>query len=266
MQCTNFFKAIPLSFFSADFYREVSKFWRLRSFLYLLILLLICWIFIAFTQTKTINRIINIELANIYQQMPDIYFHNGLASVKQLKPTIIKWTGSDDILAIIDTHNTYHNFTKTQANILVGKQDIFIRISPDKVTSYPYPKNFSGLFGPEQLTKVIAKIKKKLVSIIYVAIYILGLFLSYVYHILLALVYGLIGLLFCVILKRKLSYAALFNLAIFVMTPAIVLDTLLMLFNLTFRWDAWVYIVISVLYLFFVVKAIAPKKTPAQAG
>jgi len=263
MQYTNFFKAIPLSFFSAQFYREVSQCWRSRSFLYLLIVLLFCWFFIAFSQTSLLNRVISDEATNVIQQMPTLHFQHGVVSVKQRGPVMIKWANSQDPFIMINMLGKSEDLKNSDANFLIAKKNVLMKISADQISSYAYPKKASGIITPKKMMEFFQLIKKKMLIFIYIAMYIFGVFISYLYHLGLALLYGLIGLLFCFLLKRKLSYSTLFNLAIVVMTPAILLDTVLTFLKWRFTGVCWIFIAISLVYLFCVIKAIAPKKEQA---
>ena len=78
---------------------------------------------------------------------------------------------------------------------------------------------------------------------------------SFIYRVLQALLYGLIGLLFANSLKAKLDYSATLRLAVVAVTPAIWLATLLELTGESLPYFWILSFVLAMAYLFYGVKA-----------
>lgn len=260
MPCTNLLLAIPKSLYSGSMYREVAQTWHGRSFLYLLLLLFICWIAIASVFTVQIHRnIYNFAQQLSTSKLPTVNFKAGVASTKATTPYYIKNAKSKRSIIIIDTNNKIRDFYQNNATILIQKRSISYKDSIGKIEQYFYPKKITMDIGPKQIQSFIYRSGAWLSPSIFIMILLGGLIISYIYRAIQILIYALIGKLFCAILKRKLFYESLINLAITSVTPAIIISTILLLFNFSYPLEFLSYFLLSMIYLFFAIKA-NPKK------
>jgi len=260
MARTNLFLSIPKSLYSGTMYREIAETWHGRSFLYLLLLLLICWVIIAGVFTvKTHIASRNFAQTLSTSKLPTINFKKGVASTKATTPYYIKDAVLKKTIIIIDTKNKITNFHQSKATILIQKRSISIKDSMGKIEQYFYPKKMTVDIGPKQIQSFIYNSGMWLSPLIFIIILFGGLVISYVYRVIQIIIYALIGKLFCAILKRKLFYESLMSLAIISVTPVIIISTILLVFNISYPFEFLSYFLISMIYLFFIIKA-NPKK------
>jgi hypothetical protein len=121
-------------------------------------------------------------------------------------------------------------------------------------------KNF--VLDSERITGWLHTAEKFLIIIIY-PFALLG---SYLYRIIQALIYAVIGLLFASWCKVTLSYAALLRLAIVSVTPSIIINTILVLAGIYLPYLWLLYLLITLAYLFFGVKASSQTPQMQQEG
>jgi len=260
MSRTNILLAIPKSFYSGTMYREVAETWRGRSFLYLLILLFICLVVIAGIFTVKIHAYTyNFAQGLTTSKLPTINFKSGVASTKTTIPYYIKDIVSKKTIIIIDTNNKIRDFHQSKARILIQKRSISVKDSIGKIEQYFYPKQMTMDIGPKQIQTFLYSSRLWLSPLLFVIILFGGLIISYAYRVIQILIYALIGKLFCAILKRELFYESLMSLAIISITPAIIISTILLVFDISYPFEWVSYFLLSMIYLFFIIKA-NPKK------
>src|SRR5262245_47174105 len=76
------FRAIVMSFYSADLYRDVGRQWKGTGFLYLLVLLAICWLPAAARWAAGLHRFAVTEVPRITAELPDVSITNGVMQVR----------------------------------------------------------------------------------------------------------------------------------------------------------------------------------------
>lgn len=256
MARTNLFLSIPKSLYSGTMYREVAEIWHGRSFLYLFLLLFLCWVVIACVFTVKIH----IASYNFAQKLskstlPTVHFKEGVASTKATTPYYIKDAILKKTIIIIDTNNKITKFHESKATILIQKRSISIKDSMGKIEQYFYPKKMTTDIGPKQIQAFIYRGSLWIPPLTFIIILFGGLIISYIYRVIQILIYALIGKLFCAILKRDLYYESLMSLAIISVTPAIIISTTLLVFNISYPFEFLSYFLLSMIYLFFIIKA-----------
>ncbi|MGD9107766.1 MAG: DUF1189 family protein [Gammaproteobacteria bacterium] len=257
MSHTNLFTAMAKSFYSKKLYQETAQSWGGRSFLYLLILLLICWVIISGILTFRINTAMHMFAQKIVtSDLPTINFKAGIASTKATTPYYIKDPTSGKAVIIIDTNNKVRDFHKSTATIMIQKKAILIKDnSANKISQYYYPQAMNMDIGPTQINSFILRFGKWITPLVFIGIWFIGLIIAYAYRIIQILIYALIGMLFCLILKRKLPYEALMGLSIICITPAIIISTIAFIFSFSFPLQNIFYFLLSMVYLFIAIKA-----------
>lgn len=261
MSRTNLFLSIPKALYSGSLYREVADSWHGRSFLYLLVLLAICWIVIASVFTVQIHtKVCNFAQELNQSNLPAISFKAGIASTKATTPFYIKDAKSKKTIIIIDTKNKIRNFHQLNATVLIQKKSISIKDSLGKIEQYFYPKKMTTNIGPKQIQSFLHRSGVWLAPLLFAIILLGGLIISYIYRTIQILIYALIGKLFCLILKRELYYESLMSLAIISITPPIIISTILLAFSISYPFELISYFVLAMIYLFFIIKTM-PKKS-----
>ena len=248
-----------LSFFSKTLYIDVARNWKGVNFLYLLLLLAICWIPTMIKMRIDLADFINNETPALVNQVPEITITDGRVSIEETQPYYIKDPDSDEPLAIIDTTGTIDSLEESDAVCLLTKTTIMWKKNEFETQTVDLSKVKHFVLNSERITGWLHIGRKFLVVVMY-PFALLG---SYAYRIVQALIYAAIGLLFASLCKTALSYAALIRLAVVAVTPCIIVSTALGLGDASI--PVYLYPAAALLYLFFAVRSISgtPK---AHAG
>lgn len=259
---TGLLLAIPYSLYSKKFYREVAKNWVGRSFVYLLLVLALNWVFASLIITSRLWDLVEFSGRDFAQQLPVIHIQDGIASTDQKGPNLIQWTKNPktsqlipgNLFAVIDTHHQYKDFEQSNALILVDDKTVYIKHQDKQLAQYHFTKGLNTTFGPQEAIETLMKVKKYVYFIGGGIVYLVGLSVSYVKYLIFGLIYGLIGLIFNANLKRGLRYDNLLSLALVSFTPSILLKTILFSFGISFPLMSLLYFLIPIAYLYFAIK------------
>src|SRR5215470_9276887 len=126
MKRYSIFHPFVLSFFSKDLYRDVAHHWRGVGFLYLLLLLTICWIPTAIKMGADFSKFANDEAPGILDQVPNISITKGEVSITEQMPYTIKSPKTGETLAIIDTTGQT-TVESSNAPLLLTKTSLMVR-------------------------------------------------------------------------------------------------------------------------------------------
>ncbi len=237
-----------MAFYDGAIYEDVARNWQNRPFLYLLLLLALCWIPFTIQTQNQVDVWVSREAPFYIDQIPDLTLSDGELSTSSITPTLLR-DRDGMVLVVIDPTGQYTSLEDTEAPILVTRTQIFIRGEGDQIEIQSLP---SG--PPETLTRedmyVVADWTRSLVNTLLFPVL---LVLSFVYRTLQSLLYAYVASFFTASAGRHLPYRTLLNLAIIAITPAVVLDTVHMLMESPlpdwFWWPACV--LLSLGYLRF---------------
>ena len=258
--------ALWQSFYSRDFYQDVGQNWPGIGFLYLLLLLALVWIPPTFKMQRGLAKFAAHEGPALIQQCPKITIRRGQVSVDPPGPHSIKDPETGNPIILIDT--------SADAGALDRFPSVVILLTKTKLIARQAPRNETRVYDlapvdnfsldRADLERWLGMAKSGLVFLIYP----FALLFSFVYRILQALLYGVIGLLFTAVLKVPLGYQALVRLSAVAVTPAIILDKLHDLASKQIPlW--WLFcFLLAMGYLFFAVKSNAdiPRAGVAEPG
>lgn len=256
------FQAMFMSFYSRNLYRDVAKNWGAGVILYLFILLFIVWGIMMFQIQPNINQGFR-ELVNKYgSQMPELTFANGILTTPENKPYMIVNPSTGQPVAIIDTSGQYQNLDSAPKNVgfLLTKTTMFYVDNNQSIREQKIPENFKSDIKPED----IKSFGMKFVGWAWVLILPFLLIGSFLYRLIQALIYAIIGKIFGAVSGSQLSYSEILKLSMIAVTPAIVLATILDMCMVVFHFQFLLYFIISMIYLFFAISAnkIPPATNP----
>jgi hypothetical protein len=240
-----------LSFYSKDLYQDVGRNWGKTSFLYLFLLLAVCSIPIMFRIHSTVSVYLHAEAPKIVKQLPVITIVKGEASVKEEMPYTIKDPDRDAPLIIIDTTGKTTSLKGSDALILLTKTKLFFRESLTKTRTFDLSD--MGDITIDQAT-AYDLIETFLEYFIYV-FYPFALLFSFLFRLVEALIFGILGMLFSKRMRVPLGYRATLSLAVVSMTPAIILDTLYHYAEINIPSWWLMNFLVGLGYLFFAVQA-----------
>lgn len=245
-----------LSFYSKELYRDVGLNWKGAGFVYLLLLLAICWIPVMINVHIGLVDFVNNEAPAAVEQIPRITIADGEVSIEEPQPYYIMKPDSNDVLAIIDTTGEIESLEEIEdsnAICLLTKTNIIMRQSGVETRTYDLSKVENFVLGGDDIMGWL-RIFGKFFAI---AAYPFALMGSYVYRIVQSLIYAAIGLLFVSVCKVKLPYNALLRLAIVAVTPCIIVGAILGVAGVYVPW--LLYPLVALGYLFYGVKATSPE-------
>jgi len=240
-------RALVLSFFSADLYRDAALHWRAFAFGYLALLLGIAWL----VTVAVLHHRFRVWYANdapaIVAQIPPVSLKDGELSAEVEQPYFLTDGTSGEVVVVIDTTGTITTLEQAGARVLLTKTEAIVENNPREIRVYRF--NTIGDFAVDQ-----ARIQRWLAWLANWLGFILFPFTlagSYLYRVIQILIYALIGLLFARILQVQLSYPAAVSVAILSITPPVLLSTAVQLSQATipFPWVFWFLMAMS--YLFF---------------
>lgn len=240
-----------LSFFSKELYTDVGLYWKGVGFAYLLLLLAICWIPTMVRVHLDFSDFINNEAPAIIEQVPEITITDGEVSIQETQPYYIKAPENDDVVAIIDTTGKITSLQDPNALCLLMKTKVMWRQSKYETRTIELSQVKSFVLDSDRIMHWLHIAGKLLL----IAMYPFALLGSYVYRIVLALIFAAIGLLFAALCKVSLSYVALLRLTIVAMTPCIIIKTVFGLAGILLPYAWFIYLLVTLAYLYFGVNA-----------
>lgn len=251
-----------LSFFSKDLYSDVAHNWKGAAFLYLGLLLIVCWIPNAIKITLGISKL-SAQAPQLLDQIPDITITNGEVSVNEPMPHSIKNPKTGETIGIIDTTGQTTSLANTGASFLLTKHSLILKDQPNGASQRVYDlstvKEFS--LTKDRMARWV-DLAGTFLPVVIIPVVLVG---SYAYRLVQALIYAAIGLIFNSVLKAGLSYPALIRLSFIAVTPVVILDTIRDLAGVAIPFWAFTCFLIALAYLFFGVRSSSvSQKTPPE--
>lgn len=250
-------RALALSFFSADLYRDAAENWRAFAFGYLALVLGIVWLITVGVLHHGFGRWVATDAPAIVAQIPPVTVKNGELSADVEQPFLLEDETTGEVLVVIDTTGTVTTLEQAGARVLLTKTEAIVERNPREVRVYRF-QSF-GDFAVDQ-----ARIQGWLSFFANWLGFILFPFAlagSFFYRVIQVLVYALIGLFFARILQVQLAYPAAMSVAILSITPPVLLSTAAQLTQATipYPWAFWFLMAMS--YLSF---GVYSNRSPAQ--
>jgi len=245
-----YLQAIYSSFYSSDLYRDIKDNWGADVLLYLLMVLGICWavstVFIQIAINTHYNKFADI----VAPQLPIITIKKGLVSTPENRPYYIKGENNKDF-AVIDTSGQVTTLKDTDAQFLLTNHEIMSKNNENEIRTRTISESINVEFVPV----VVKEQLRKIVHFAWIIVFPVCLFISFIYRILQAVLYALLGMLFSVLSAASLSYINLLKLSVVAITPSIIIVTILNCFSIQFRLMWLVFFVMSMGYVVFAIRA-----------
>src|SRR5687768_15029809 len=118
---------LVLSFYSKGLYQDVGRNWRGKAFLYLLLLIAICWIPGLIQMQADLAKWVDGEGSALVQQMPRITITNGEASTDVETPYFIKDPKTGKPVIIIDLTGQFTSLKGSEAMVLLTQKQFMVR-------------------------------------------------------------------------------------------------------------------------------------------
>jgi hypothetical protein len=247
-----YLQAIPMSFYSSALYREVGESWNSDVILYLMLLLIVCWLPAQVLIQMHLSEYVP-PVATFYaQQIPVITIKNGIVSTPEDRPYLITNKKEQIVTAIIDTSGKHLTIDKEpdSVTLLLTKTEMITR-NNDNIKIHKLSSTLNQIIDPQKIKiKIIAW-----VNWLWVIIFPVVFMASLAYRLLQALFYAAIGKIYSLMIDIELSYTIILRLAIVAVTPAIILKTVLTILNYQAPALTFLYFAVAIGYLIFAIHA-----------
>jgi len=254
MKTYSLFQAPLLAFYSRSFYQDVARNRKGTAFGYLLLLLTFLWIPVMTTLHGHITAAMTTYAPPVVNQIPRITIMNGEVSVDVPTPYSIIEPARGTELLLIDTTGKTTSLDRTQAAALLTRDKLMIRQQrKQEVRIYDLSEVHDVTIDRDDAARVAEWVRKWTAAVAY-PFALLG---SFVYRMLQALLYGLIGMMIAGALKVTLDYAALIRLSVMAVTPVLILKTLRTVLGVEVPYGLLLGFVIAMGYLVYGIKASA---------
>lgn len=243
-------QAIAMSFYSRELYRDVAKNWRGGVLLYLLLLLGICWAVLCVNIQKQANVGYGKFSDKFFSQIPEMSIKSGELKTPENRPYLILDTDKQ-VVGIIDTSGKYHSLENTTAEFLITKNAIYYKDKGDIKKGHEFSSNLNVDFKPVEVKHSIGVF----INWSWVLLFPLFVIVTFIYRLVQSALYAVLGEIFVVIWRVQLTYGEIFRMAIFAITPSIVISTILEWFSISFSYLWLLYFVLSMGYLIFAIRS-----------
>lgn len=211
-----------LSFGSRRFFQDVAANWRGASFVLLLLIALLIALRLALFINNGLSEFDRAHGPGYIRQLPTITVENGRASTPEAIPYMITEPASGRPVAIIDTTREKVDFNNTRAFVYVSQTQVAYRKDANETRIYEIDQFEDMVITRESAHKLVDFLADWLGWILAPFVF-AGV---YVFKLIIALLYGLVGLLIGNIMKIQLPYDALVSLAIVTAVPVTVVEFL----------------------------------------
>jgi len=244
-------KAMYMSFYSRQLYRDVAQNWGLGTFFYLFLLLAICWAVLMFRIQPVINLASAQAISEIVPQLPEtIIIKEGKVTTPENKPYIIRSNDSKEVIGIIDTSGQYTDLEKLKTPLLITQDKVIYSENHDAVKTYKIHSSLNANFVPTQVKDVILKV----IGWLWIILFPISLIGSFFYRVLQSILYAILGKLYAVIANISVSYVEIVKLTMVANTPTIIISTVLAWRGMWFHYSV-LFFVLSIAYVIFAIGA-----------
>jgi len=213
-------EALSRASFDLGVFAKVARQRLRRTFVYLFLLVVIS---VASTTTLAMLRLRDAVrwLEPHLDEIPTIRIQGGVASADVEQPWV-KRLGTDDdgseVVAIIDTTGTLRDFEPNQIGVFLKKREVLVK-NKEQSRIIPLSKFPDTTIGPDIVRGWIQQAMRK-------APFYIAAFLG-VWYLFVKTMQALLLVLAALIGARSMRFSQLFTIAVYALTPAVILDSAL---------------------------------------
>lgn len=243
--------ALVLSFFSPELYRDVARRWRGIGFLYLVLLLFVSWLPLAIRAHVGFAKFVRQDAPRILAGFPAITINNGVVSIDRPEPYIWRDPDNNEPILYVDTSGAFDLPAGAGAKARLSKSQLVVE--QNKYDTRTYDLSQVKSFSVDK-TRVTGWLDAAM-PWIGLGIFVGGLILGLIWHLIQMVICGVIGLALAVMFGARLEFPQLMRLAAVAITPAMLLDTAFDLTGARVPYSVLVFLALELFYLGFAVKA-----------
>ncbi|HEV8291625.1 MAG TPA: DUF1189 family protein [Tepidisphaeraceae bacterium] len=219
-------RALVLSLFSPDLYRDVAANWRGVGFLYLLLILTLTWIPVLYKWQVGFREFAQTEFPSMIHDFPAITITKGVVSSPAPQPYYMKDPESGKTFFILDTTGQVTELPPgNDPMILLTKTELIYR-NQRETKIVELSKDFNYYIDREKLQGWADWISGKFAVLFFLPC----LIVTFIGRIIATLIYAVVGLIFNAIYQKNLTFGTLMRLAAVSQSAVIYIDTV---FDLT---------------------------------
>lgn len=248
MKQYRFFEAFYMAFYSKNLYRDVAKNWHGYTILYLLLMVTLSWLVFAHRYHLVTNVMLDNLTQKIMTQMPPtITIKNGMVETPAKKPYVVKDEKPNDAIIVIDTTETHKTLPEAKnATILITRDTVILRDTQEE-RIYTIPKSFNRTYDLVKVNEFL----KSMTPYLLIPFFIFLIIFSFVYRLLQAVIYAILGKLVAIFAGIKLSYGAIYQIMIVAFTPVITISAIIEFLYINVAHPYVLYFVIAMFYMIF---------------
>ena len=254
-------RAMLLSPFSPDVWRDVGQTWRGIGLLYMLVLLLITWLAVMIKGYSSFAHFTDVESRTMIEQVPAIHIKDGVVTADCDQPYVISDPQTKRPFAIIDTTGQTTEPPKQSPSVLLTRSSLIMRNNTDEVRTHDLSKVKSFSLDKNDVYRWMGIFKKCFLPVFLPLMVVFSL----IGRLVLMLIASVFGLIFNSMFSAEVPFGALMRLSALAMTPTILLSTMLTLAGVPMVGCFWTIggIAVVLFYLAMMVKANADAFRPA---
>ena len=221
-------RALVLSLYSPDLYRDVAANWRGVGFLYLLLILALTWIPVIYKMQVGIREFAQTEFPSMIHDFPPITISKGVVSSPAAQPYYLREQQSGKIFFILDTTGKVTELPPgDDPMILLTKTELIYR-NQRETKIVELAKDLDFYIDRAKLQGWMDWAAGKF-AYVFFPLFLIG---SIIFRMITTLMYAVVGLIFNAIYRKNLTFGTLMRLAAVSTSAVIYIDTV---FDLTGR-------------------------------
>jgi len=261
MKKQNFIQTLTGSFYNPETYRDAVNLKKGNTFGYLFLLVVLCSIPLMIALISGANNFLKDDGKFIIDQLPEITFNSGVASMEKESPYFIK-SKAGETLFVIDLSDSA-GITELQgsAKVLLTKNKLIAQQKETETRTYDLSKF-------QDFTLNAQKIYSWLTYswIVYIIIFVFMLIFFYIYRLVQALFNALLGLIISSFMKINLDFTSLVYITIVAITPVAILASIVWATDLQIPAKGWLGFILALGYISFGIMANKPQAVDTTIG
>ncbi len=254
MKNFNFFQLLIGSFYNPEVYRDAVGNKKGSTFGYLFFLVVICTIPLMISIFTGMNTFLKDDGKFIIDQVPEITFSDGHASMKEASPYFIKTKEGNAIIAIDLSDSAQITELQGDTRLLLTRSKLIAQQKENETRTYDLSKVTNFTLNASKINFWLGY-----AWIVYILIFVCILICLYIYRLLQALVNGIFGLIISAIIKVNLDYTALLYISLVAITPVAILASVLWATDLNIPAKGWLGFILAIGYIGFGINANKPQ-------
>ncbi|MCD8548230.1 MAG: DUF1189 domain-containing protein [Aeromonadaceae bacterium] len=247
MQPFSLWRGPWLAWFNKPFYQYLGRHGRGLGFVYLLGLTALCSLPSYWFIQTAVDRFYDEQLDGYLRQVPTLHFRDGALSMERAEPVEIR--DGDLLLVVIDPQGHYQSVDEVDAPVLVTRHELIMRKGQGRTEHMAFSQFPDMVVDQPMLRRLFDEVRRIAGKFVYPIIWLT----DWGYRTFQALMLGAFALLLARRRNLAITYGTGIRLAAVALTPAIVLQALLVWLNLTLPAAWLLFLALELGYVYFAV-------------